>query len=1346
MSYLFILFLSGFVQAATPRYRFLHITGKDGLPHQQIEALMQDNKGMMWIGTKNGLSRYDGYEMITYYHDANNPRSLKHNFIKNIFQDKHGRIWVGTYKGICRYLSESDDFQQYSYPNNSTFKFDETKDGTLICCNGNNVFEFDEKNQNFVPLDEQNGDIIVSIAADKHNRIFISTNKNIRYYDMKRQISTQLDQNKFTEFLTDQGSDNIVPLFVDSKGFLWIGRNGKGAMRLDPDSGEYTIWEGSVLSDGTVRVFEEDEYGRIWMGTEKGITIIDQEGKIEKIQQNFTNKYALNDNAIYSVIKDKDDNIWIGTYFGGINVLLKSFEQFDYIEAGYGNRNLKGKAVRKILEPQKNNLWIATEDGGLNILNTLTGDIEQPKQIQALSSNIHELLFDEKKDKMWIGTFRSGLLQYDLHQKKVKRFLQKDNTGLPSDAIFTMVQDNIHRIWVGTTQGLRYLDPDMKKFLKLNHSVLDNDFIYSLLLDSESNLWIGTRNSGLFKYNFTSRDINHWSMSDKMNSLTDNYITTLYEDSEHRIWIGTNNGGLQFIEHNKLSIELLNQSLYLRDKTICGILEDKLSRLWVSTNVGLFCINAARKAMVRYTIDEGLPVNQFNFSSCIRSHDGFFYFGTVNGLICFDPIKTSALTDVLQVHLTELNIENQKINTSTVHSPLKKNIDDTKSIKLTHNQARSFNIGYAAISLGHTSTINYAVKLDGFDKDWNMVGKNRRISYSKLPTGKYMLQIKANNSFSNWEKAPVKKLEIIILPPFYLSLWAFIIYLIILSGIGYFTVKLFSIRIKEKNMVKLANMENEKIKEINQLKIDFFTTISHELKTPLSLIIAPLRYISNDSSLSSDAMAHLNRIFKNTNKMVDLIEELITFNKIEAGQMQLYVQKGNPLEFIGNISALFRNNFENKSIYFNVNIENNGEEVWFSASFVEKVVNNLLSNAHKFTAAEGKVWLNASIVEFEDGFMYLQVEVKDTGIGILEQEQKNIFENYYQTKRGYKSNSQGWGIGLALSKKLVSLHKGSISVTSQQSKGSSFKALFNVSENIFSAANKTPQEAGDNFLNNYNYSTFFDKKNQVTTTSDINATKENPKEFTILVVDDNEDLLQFLLDIFSIKYNVLCARNGLEALDTTRQNLPDLIISDIMMPEMDGIEFCHIVKTDILTSHIPIILLTAKSGHQNLITGYENGADVYIEKPFDPQVLELQVNNIIKLKKQVIDEMINNFGENVTTVSINSRDESFINKINSVINKNIGNENFSISDITREIGVSRTVLHVKMKNLLGIPAGEYIKKKRLRTASELLLQGLSISEVSFLTGFTEPSYFSRCFKKEFMLTPTEFITKQTRSQ
>jgi ligand-binding sensor domain-containing protein/signal transduction histidine kinase/CheY-like chemotaxis protein len=1335
------------MQAGTPRYRFLHITGKDGLPHQQIEALMQDDKGMMWIGTKNGLSRYDGYEMITYYHDANNSRSLKHNFIKSIFQDKHGRIWVGTYKGICRYLPESDDFQQYSYPDNSIFKFDETNDGTLICCNGNNVLEFNEKNQNFVPLDEQNGDIILSIAADKHNRIFISTNKNIRYYDIKRQISIQLDHNIFKGFLTNQGSDNIVPLFVDSKGFLWIGRNGKGTMRLDTDLGDYKMWESTVLSDGTVRVFEEDEYGRIWIGTEKGITIIDKEDKIEIIQQNFINKYALNDNAVYSIIRDWDENIWIGTYFGGINVLLKSFEKFEYIEAGYGNQDLKGKVVRKILEPQNNNLWIATEDGGLNILNTLTGIIEQPKQIQSLSSNIHELLYDEKKDEMWIGTFRSGLLKYDLRQKQVKRFLQKDNTGLPSDAIFTMVQDNMHRIWIGTTQGLRYLDPDMNKFLKLNHSVLDNDFIYSLLIDSESNLWIGTRNSGLFKYNFTSRNIIHWSMNDKKNSLTDNYITTLYEDSEHRIWIGTNNGGLQFIENNKLNIEFLNHSLYLRDKTICGILEDKLSRLWVSTNVGLFCINADRIAIVRYTIDEGLPVNQFNFSSCLKDHNGFFYFGTINGLICFDPLKTSEQTDVLNVHLTELSIDNHKINVSTNHSPLEKSIDDTESIKLSHSQARSFSIGYAAISLGHTSNINYAVKLDGFDKVWNMVGKNRQISFSRLPSGKYTLMIKAFNSVTDLEKAPVKELDIIILPPFYLTFWAFLIYLIFLVCIMYFGLRLFSIRVKEKNLVKLANMENEKIKEINQLKIDFFTTISHELKTPLSLIIAPLRYLSNDKSLSSDSMKQLHWIEKNTSKMVDLIEELITFNKIEVGQMKLYVQKGNPLEFIDNISELFRNNFNNKSICYNVNIENNGEEVWFSSSFVEKVVNNLLSNAYKFTPSDGKVWLNASIVENEeDGLMYLKVEVNDTGIGIIENEQKNIFENYYQTKRGYNSNPQGWGIGLALCKKLVLLHKGSISVSSQQGQGSSFRALFNVSEEVFCAESKTSQEAGDNIINNYKYSASFDNYNGLFTPPEKNSLKIKPKTSTILVVDDNEDFLQFLLNMFFLKYNVLQARNGVEALETTRKNLPDLIISDIMMPEMDGIEFCRIVKTDILTSHIPIILLTAKSGHQNLIIGYENGADVYIEKPFDPQALELQVNNIIKLKKQVISEIANNFGENINAISLNSRDEEFINKLNEVINKNISNEYFSISDVTREMGVSRTVLHVKMKNLLGISLGEYIKKKRLRVACELLLQGFNISEVSYQTGFAEHSYFSRCFKKEFKLTPTNFVSKHNKNE
>lgn len=1323
-------------------YRFLHITGKDGLPHQQIEALMQDNKGMLWIGTKNGLCRFDGYQIVTYFNKADNINSLNHNFIQSVFQDKEGRIWIGSYSGVCRYRPESNDFERYDFPQGPVFKFCESNDGKLICL-GEKLMLFNEE-QNVFKAIETNNDIILSAAFDKSNRLFVSTNNSIRYYNLNFSVSTHLNTKVFSEFLSGQTSDNLIPLFFDSKGSLWVGRNGKGVMQLNLTNQSFRIWNKDKLSDGIVRCFEEDEYGRIWIGTEKGITVIRPDGSIDVLQQNFTNRFAINDNAIYSILRDRDNNMWIGTYFGGINVLLKSTEQFTCIEPGYGLKNIKGKAVRRILEPQNNVFWIATEDGGLNILNANNGEIKTFDKIASQTHNIHELLFDKNNNEMWIGSFMAGLFRYNLKSGALKHYLQGQNNGLPSDAVFSMAQDSKSRIWIGTTRGLRFYDQKSNTFNKINYAILDNDFIYCLHIDSENNLWIGTRNNGLFKYNTHNGEIDQWQKSSNKNSLTDNYITTIYEDSEKRIWIGTNNGGLQFIRTKSKNIEFLNYAQFLSDKTICAFLEDKLKRLWISTNTGLICLNTNTHSIQQFTIDEGLPVNQFNFSSGLAAANGLFYFGTVNGLVSFSPERISTSTKPLDVHFINLNIENEAVNSQSKNSPLKQHIDDTKSITLTNAQARSFSIEYTAVLLGHTSIVEYAVRLKGVDSEWTMVGKERKIVCSNLPAGKYTLQVKASSYSGGWENAPVKELEIEILPPFYLSFWAFILYAILLSIIAYYSIRFFSIRIKERNMIKLANMEKDKMKEISQMKIDFFTSISHELKTPLSMIIGPLQYIEQDTSFSEETASRINFVLKNTKKMVSLIDELTTFNKIESGQMPLYVEKANPLEFIQSIIDFYGESIQNKLINFEYTLENNGEDVWFSMSFVEKIINNLLSNAIKFTPENGEIHLRASIIEDESNSTFLKIEVADTGIGIVPEELNNIFDNYYQTKRGLTMNSQGWGIGLALTKKLVELHKGTIHVLSTKGKGSTFSVLLNVSENTFDCEHKTNSDANDIVLRNYNFTALAVESNTTGTSKNTSRKIEENKEFKLLIVDDNEDLSKFLSDIFSKKYKVIIAKDGIEALQKTRQFFPDFIISDVMMPNMDGMEFCRAIKSDILTSHIPIILLTAKSGQQNIIKGYESGADVYIEKPFDPKALELQVSNMIKVRRQHQNEFQNNLDWSSSNVEMNTRDGLFVKHLNQLIEANLANEQFSISDITREMGVSRTVLHVKMKNLLGISIGEYIKKKRLVIARKLLTEGKNISEVSFETGFNEPNYFSKCFKKEFGITPSEFIKNKSK--
>lgn len=1327
-------------QALTPllsmpdtNYRFMHITGKEGLPHQQVEALMQDDNGMLWIGTRNGLSRYDGYNIVSYFNQADNPNSLNQNFVRSIYQDQKKRIWIGTYEGICLYRPATDDFHCYNLSNTTIATIVETSDGKILC-GGTQLYMYDEERDTFVMHPRQDSEFIISMAIDKNDRLFISTNQSIFYYDSSFSKTTQISPIYFSDFIT--GSDGIIPLYFDSKGLLWIGRNGKGVINIDLNTGASKLYEPSALSDGTVRSITEDDNGRMWFGTEKGVTILNPDDSREILRQDFVDKNKLNDNAIYTILCDRDGNIWIGTYFGGINVLLKNNEQFHWIEAGYNAKNIKGKVIRKIVEPQKNILWMATEDGGLNIYNTTTGSISVLDRIKNLGHNIHELFYDNEKQDMWIGTFRNGLFRYNLVTGNWKQYLPDPDNGLPSDAIFSIVQQQNGTMWIATTQGLRYYDREKNTFHRINHPILDVDFVYCLLVDKEDNMWAGTRNNGLFRINLKTLEVNGWTAKANSSQLKDNYITCLYQDSESRIWVGTNNGGLQYIDPVDLKIRTLNKELSLSKSTICSTIEDELGRLWISTSQGLYQFNKERSAFVCYTIEDGLPINQFNFSSSIQAQNGRLYFGSINGLISFTPKAIKENRPLFYVHLGYLSINNQVITSQTLDSPLTKALDDLSEITFSYNQSRSFSIEYAAISLGNTSTINYQIRLLGVDEHWRNVGQERKFVGANLPPGTYKLQIRANNSNEGWESEPIKEIKIRIRPPFYLSAWAFILYFVLLALAVYFSYRVFSIRLKAKNAVRIANMEKEKMEEINKVKMDFFTSVSHELKTPLSLIMAPLKYIYQHQELPKESSERLYIAIKNTNKMVGLIDELVTFNKVESGNFQFYIQKGNPLDFIENAAQLFKESALEKSISFYIHCENNGEDVWFSPSYVEKITNNLLSNAIKYTSANGKVYINAAITDHPDGYTYLRIEVKDTGIGVSKEELDNIFQKYYQTKRGYNVNNKGWGLGLALVKRLVEIHKGSISLNSTIGKGSCFVVNLNVSESAFDTQDKINSDKTLISLNQYEFTTpQLESVSQISLPAD---TKNTASEFSLLLVEDNIELLNFLSDFFAPKYNIYMAENGMEALEIAHKYPIDLVVSDVMMPEMDGNTLCRTLKNDISTSHIPIILLTARNDTDDIMKGYESGAEAYVSKPFDPQILELQVKNIIHMKQVQREKVANTLGSDVESVSLSKFDKDFINQINELIEKNIDNDEFSIADITQALFISRSLLHVKMKSLLNISMGDYIRKKRLNKACELLREGYNVSETAYKTGFANPNYFSKSFKKEFGVKPTEY--------
>lgn len=1336
--------LMSLIVYAHENYFFTHLKSDAGLPHQQVESMAFDHDGLLWVGTRNGLAKYDGYSFVTYYHTEGDSLSIPHNFIRKIFVDTENNVWIGTDNAICCYQRETDNFRHYNLPESPISNIAETKDGAIIAT-GMYIYKKAKGENSFRHIPRQVENYIVGLVVSPDNRVFTATNHYISYFTSDMTSETVVEPSIYSDFLS--GFDAIAPLFFDSNGLLWIGRDGKGVMSLNLANGEKHIFNATQLADGTVRAIAEDSKGKIWLGTEKGInTINPATGEIHKVSQHFGNSRSLSDNAIYSIVPDANNNIWIGTYFGGINLMLRNAIQFHWTAPGYDRMTLSGKAIRRIVEPENGILFLATEDGGIDLFDIKTRQVEKFKAIPDLGTNVHELYFDKETNDLWIGTFRNGLFRYNTKSKKATHYTAF-NSQLKSNAVFAISRQNNNerRLWIATTIGLMYYDPTTDSFLQVNHPALDVDFIYCLQADRKGNLWVGTVNRGLFRIDGTTNEIKGWSSDHSVsnNSLKDNYITTLYEDNKGRVFIGTNNSGVQILDGDSLKFLPFSGSPS-NWGTICAIRQDNQDNIWITTSNGLYKVDSDSFSFNRFTTTDGLPENQFNFSSIIQASDDNIYCGTVNGLVSFNPnISKHSDTDAI-VHLLNLTLNNDIITPQSPNSPLESALDATTKLQLDYATSRVFSIEYGIIDPVGAKNVRYQIFIEGLDKDWRDVGSQRRFTAMELPYGKYTFKVRALASGDDWNKAPIKQLNFKINPPFYLSTVAWIIYILLTMTIVFIIHRFIVWRMKEKQEQNLSRIERAKQDELNREKMEIFTNISHELKTPLSLILAPLKQLASKENISDESRERLSMAIANTSKMVELVNELVTFNRVESGNFQLYLQKGNPLTLIETMTSYFRGPAAEKNISINVLTQNNGEDVWFSPTYLERIISNLLSNAIKYTEDNGNIDVRASIIEGDDNNVYLHLEVKDNGIGIMPEELDNIFKKYYQTQRGYKTSHSGWGIGLATVKRLVEIHKGSISVTSHVGEGSSFVIRLNVTQTAFdkswciSSTDNKPQVYQPTLIPNT--LAVYSTKNQE------NSTDKDNKKISILIVEDNPELLKFLSNNFSKDYNVYTATNGIEALQVTTEYPINIVVSDVMMPKMDGIELCDKLKNDLATSHIPVILLTAKNDEESTMAGFKSGAEAYVAKPFDPQLLELRVKNILRARCAYIESKIEDPTVEDTIVELpplNKFDNEFTTRINKLIDDNMDNSDFSIADITHELGISRSLLHIKMKNFFNASMTDYIKQRRMAKACELLKLGNNVSETAYITGYSDPNYFSKVFRKTFGMSPSDFISAQT---
>ncbi|QOD62326.1 response regulator [Polaribacter haliotis] len=1339
--------------------KFKQFSLSEGLSQSSVLTILQDSKGFLWFGTRDGLNKYDGHNFKTYRYDYKDETSISSSFIRTLLEDNNGTIWIGTNNGLNKYLPTEDIFVRYKHSNNKNSLISNeiwssalAKDNYLWIGTSAGLEKFNTKtgeithvlNEDKNPLNTSENEIR-SLYVTSDDKLWICKQNDIIVFNSK--------ENKFENFeypksgVKEQNRNYSPVIYQDKDKNIWLGYN-DGLAIFDADKNEFQHFvldsKNSTQISTEVRTIHQDFYNNIWIGTYNGLYILNKEKTtLKHYTHDENNVNSLSQNSIYKIIGDTKGDVWIGTYAGGVNYYDRSFDLFKHYLAGTNNFKLNYKVISSIIEDPKGNLWIGTEGGGINYLDKKTGKFtyytHNKNNPNSISTNNVKAILRTKNGNFWIGTHDGGLNFLNPNKKPFifKKYKSSTNSNsLSNDRIISLFEDVYGNIWIGTSGGgLNVLDVKNNSFLRIENSELTfGEIIFNISETSNDKILLVSGDNGLAKINIDSKKItpiNYKLESEKNNNIS--ITLSAYEDNSKNIWIGTEGNSLYYYNTTTKKSTKYGIAEGLPNEVIYSILPDDYNNLWFSTNKGLSRFNLESRQFKNFGVSDGLVENEFNYGSKLKLKNKELMFGSANGIVFFNPNEIIENSFIPPVYVTSLFVNNQPYLSGT-------NID--KEITLDHNQ-NVFSFNFIALSYSQSDKNNYAYMLDGFDEDWNYIGNRKSATYTNLDAGNYTFKIKASNSDGLWnEKGQAVKVKI--LPPFWKTWWAYIIYSLLVIG-ALITFRKYSLlRIIEKNELKQERLEKEKIEEINRLKLKLFTNISHDFRTPLTLIIGPLERMLKNKEGNTNVQKQHQIMYRNASVLLQLINQLLDFRKSESGKLKLKASKNNIVNFIENIKLSFDELANFREIDYSFKSSDKNIETWFDVVNLKKVIFNLLSNAFKFTPNNGFIKIRVTTIEkTKKQQEFVKIDIKDTGKGIPSKNIKYVFDRFYQIERDENART-GTGIGLALAKSVIKLHGGNIKIKSKENEGTSFTILLplgkkHLSEDQIINQTNEIEEIGL-YEDNTNY--LLPETNEEKSTKKITKNTEAP---TLLLVEDNEDVRAFIKEIFEEKYHILEAENGQIALDIAKSNTIDLIISDVMMPIMNGIDLCNNIKTNILTSHIPVLLLTAKTSDESQKEGFKIGADAYITKPFDASVLEIRVNNVLKTRQNLIKKFKKDIILKPKELEITSADEVFLKKSISLIEKNINNSEFTIQDFISELGMSRSALYRKLKALTGQSITEFIRTIKLKRAAQLIAQSqLTISEIAFDLGFNDLKHFRKSFQKLFDELPSQYRLKNAK--
>jgi len=1358
-------------------FLFEHITIENGLSNNTVNTIARDHLGFIWLATNDGLNRFDGYDFTVYQHDRENPHSISNNRVHYVFEDSHQNLWIGTSMGLNLYNRSSDSFTRYyhdpqddnSLSNNVVRTIYEDSAGQLwIGTLGGGLCRFDLDNQRFKRYNFPDREVW-SVLEDRQGNLWVGTGApGIIHLDWQR--------NEFNQFHFPESSQSgLKPvtgktLFEDEEGTIWVCTEGAGLYLFDPVQQIFTHHfymqgpnqglSGNIVSD----IIQYDE-NTLWIATDGGgisqynIT----SGQFSHIRNNVVDAKSLSSNAVYSLLRDNDNVIWIGTFGGGVNILNPHRQEFRFFtQRALDTTSLSHKSVLSFFEDRSGLIWIGTDGGGLNQFDPATGKFRsfkyQTGDPHTIGSNAVTAIAEDRQGNLWVGTFAGGLNRFDRQTQRFTRYLY--NPAMPgsisSNNVWKLLEDRDGDIWVGTLDGLELFSQKSNTFTRITGAGVPDlpkpGRIISLFQDSRGRIWLGSTGVWLLdKNSMTLTPLS--SLQQSSIHLSEFDIRDFHEDKHGNIWIASEGAGL--IRYNPHTQHMVNYTTRdgLPGDAIHQIVQDNKGVFWLSSNQGISRFDPVTESFANYNVHDGLQSNQFAYSASLYSSNGEIYFGGVNGFNVYHPDRIKENKTPPRVYITDFTLFSKPVEIGGENSPLQTHIMLTRDITLPFRSVFTFK--FTAINYISTSKNRYKYRLEGFD-DWNDVGNQRTATYTNISPGKYVFRVMAANNDGVWNDEGAS-IAIHILPPFYRTWIAWVIYIMAFISLMYFAIHYIVNRQKYKHDLMIKDLERAKIEEINQVKLRFFTNIAHEFRTPLTLILGPLdKIMSTHNNIDASLRKQLNIMGRNAGRLLRLVNELMEFRKIEMGRVKLKIVKADMIPFLQDVKSVFDEHARLHDLQFSFHARQETLEAWVDKEKMEKVVYNILSNSFKFTPDCGQISIEAGLIQCSVGgtekgpvVPHIEIVIRDNGVGISHEDLPRIFDRFYQVKNkdapARSAGISGTGIGLALSRELIEFHKGEILVSSHPGKGSEFRIVFPGDKKWFDQEIVDEQEV-DEFVYRYSPGLYGIPHAELSPHPEPAVVHHHHDKPVVLIVEDNTDMRSYLNSALEEEFVVFEAINGQDGLDKSLHLMPDIVVSDVMMPVMDGIEMCQRLKNDVNISHLPVILLTARSSDDHTIEGFDAGADDYIPKPFNPKLLQSRIRNILESRQQLRNRFRKEGILEPGEISVTSADELFLKNAMDVVERNIGNPEFRVSGFVSEMNMSRSVLYRKFEALTGQSVNEFVRNTRLKRAAQLLsLNELTVSEVTYEVGFNDPQYFSKCFSKQYGMTPSEYARKNGKN-